>query len=214
MGAAPNTYDKAVRRFLALMDAPLDAPCTTPRSMAVAQGLPPGSGAGGVGILESHALLRRDNDGAYLRGERAYRIGLSALGAGVHGGAAAPILFRLRRGTDQTAFLGVLGAGEVAIGPHAIGRGALAVGPRQATYRCMPREMGPNRSSALWLDVSDGGFGVVALALDDTPECSPRPVVGLMVAAGFGAPIDRGWELVLEEARNRFLDAVAARSAD
>ena len=214
MGAAPNTYDKAVRRFLALMDAPLDAPCTTPRSMAVAQGLPPGSGAGGVGILESHALLRRDNDGAYLRGERAYRIGLSVLGAGTHGGAAAPILSRLRRATDQTAFLGVLGADEIAIGPHAIGRGAFAVRPGQATYRCTPRETGPNRSPVLWLDVSDGGFGVVAVALDGAPEHSSRPVVGLMVATGLGAPIDRGWEALLEEARSRFLDALTDRSAD
>ena len=214
MGAAPNTYEKAVRRFLALMDAPLETPYTTPRSMAVAQGLPPGSGAGGVNILESHALLRRDNDGAYLRGERAYRIGLSALGAGTWAGAVAPILFRLRHGTDQTAFLGVLGTCEIAVGPHAVGRGSLAVRPERSEYRCTPREAGPDRSSPIRLDVSDGGFGVAALGLDGAPECASGPVVGLMVATGFGVPIDRAWEFLLEEARSRFLSAVADQSAD
>ncbi|MYF07710.1 MAG: hypothetical protein F4233_07465 [Rhodospirillaceae bacterium] len=209
-----NTYEKAVSRFLVLMDAPIGTPYTTPRSMAVAQALPPGSGARSVNILESRALLQRDIEGTYLRGERAYRIGLSALGAGIYGGAVAPILFRLRRATDQTAFLGMLATGELTVGPHAIGRGALAVGPKQAGYRCRPRKTRPNRGSMLWLDISDAKFGVVALPLDGIPESPSGPVVGLMVATGFSKPVNRGWEIPLEEARNRFLDAVADRSAD
>ena len=139
-----ETYDRAVRRFLDLAAAPLRATHYSPRALAMSCGLPANSGYRATYAMESVRLLRRDSAGAYLRGDLAGRIGLSALGIGELAVVALPVLEQLRRDTGLTALLGRQQEGGILVGPFAFGRGARFVVPHVQRLEVLRREPGPD----------------------------------------------------------------------
>ena len=139
-----ETYDRAVRRFLDLETAPLRATYYSPRALAMSCGLPANSGYRATYAMESARLFRRDSAGAYLRGDLAGRIGLSALGIGELAVVALPVLEQLRRDTGLTALLCRQHDGAILSGPFAFGRGARFVVPHDQRLEILRREPGPD----------------------------------------------------------------------
>lgn len=207
MTDASNTYLTAVRRFLDLAEAPLSETCATPRMLATASGLAPSSGYRAIASLESAGLVKRDIAGAYTRGERAYRIGLSAYGLGRLGPIAAPILDRLRRSTDRTAFLGVRIGDDLAMGPFSFGRGAAIQIPIERRYRAHLRRIGVADVEQFTLEGSSQSLCALVVGLPACSGSAVSPVVGLLEASRFDGKMRPDHHQALSDARVRFVGA-------
>ena len=182
-----ETYDRAVRRFLDLGEAPLRATFQSPRALARSCGLPPNTGYRATYAMESARLFRRDSSGAYLRGDLAARIGLSALGIGELAVAALPVLEQLRRDTSQTALLGRHDGATILVGPFAFGRGSQFVVPYGQRLEVLGHETGPSPFTMTLVRNGPEDHWLLALAIQATdPE--RQALVGLLGRADLTRP--------------------------
>lgn len=123
MSEKPNTYDKAVLQFINLMSEPVFDQHVTPRALSIACDIAPSSGYRAIRSLEVSGFLRRDMSGVYQRGQTALKVGLSAFGAGFLNPFVTPVLDRLRRDQQATAFLAFRQDATWIIAAFSFGRG-------------------------------------------------------------------------------------------
>ena len=117
-----SAYHRAVDMFEALLNAPKNDIHETPASLIQAAGLPTTTGYRHVATLEAEGLLRRDENGAYLSGPSAIRLGLRAYGLGRLSPLVQPILLQLKQVSQHTSFLAVIQDMDLSMGPHSLGR--------------------------------------------------------------------------------------------
>lgn len=210
-----DPYARAVRRFIDLLEAPLQAEHVTPRALARACGVAPNSGYRSLYAMEAAGVLRRDQAGAYRRGPEAVRIGLSALGVGAIALAAEPVLDQLRREAGLTAFAGRLSETALHIGPFAFGRGADFVTPRSAILALdgasapPPSEPRPAASLLMARDGAELRLASCAPLSLQAAEAGGSAVVGLL---SLPHPLQPIADQALAAARERFEAALASEA--
>lgn len=210
-----NAYDRALAQFEALALAPTKQIVRNRAGLTKCAGLPSSTGYRLSTIAEAHSVLQREPTGTYRAGPLLLRAGLSALGFGAFAHAASPVLVDLRHRAKLTAFLYVLRAQTLFVGPYSIGRSLDYVRPGRDYL--LPSV---NKAKTAWDDIGeiDG--------IDSAKDRSQKMLVrhgaahadrfcglGLMLPQRMGPTAGAAYE-ILSLAVERFAAAAAQHERD
>ena len=117
-----NSYEKMLHQFEGLLSESCSYPHESAHGLSKANAMAATTGYRHIATAESYGFLKRNRDGVYGVGDRAFHVGLTALGAGRLAPFLSAVLIHLRKNTRRTAFVGIGQGDLVRMGPFSMGR--------------------------------------------------------------------------------------------